>query len=201
MLISWKRFVEFEWIVDTVHCTSRDFTYQVIYTEELSFYSVFYFSYSLVACLGWPLHKSISPRNIKKKCITVLPCIVGCVFDRSVMCDFECYNQHFQLSCTLVPKELTFCLFLFVVQTRIAHLLGVAGTDVPIQDIQKLMVPHKVCKSSFGILTVHFWRVYSLLLVSCVCLSFHANLNINMLYYFPCIYGKYQVTETSHPVH
>ncbi|PSN31190.1 Voltage-dependent calcium channel subunit alpha-2/delta-3 [Blattella germanica] len=29
-------------------------------------------------------------------------------------------------------------------QTRIAHLLGVAGTDVPIQDIQKLMMPHKL---------------------------------------------------------
>ncbi|XP_033611024.1 voltage-dependent calcium channel subunit alpha-2/delta-3 isoform X2 [Cryptotermes secundus] len=29
-------------------------------------------------------------------------------------------------------------------ETRIAHLLGVAGTDVPIQDIQKLMVPHKL---------------------------------------------------------
>lgn len=28
--------------------------------------------------------------------------------------------------------------------TRIAHLLGVAGTDVPIQDIQKLMMPHKL---------------------------------------------------------
>jgi hypothetical protein len=48
-------------------------------------------------------------------------------------------------------KVTYFCLFLFVVQTRIAHLLGVAGTDVPIQDIQKLMVPHKVGKSSFGI--------------------------------------------------
>ncbi|KAJ9593094.1 hypothetical protein L9F63_027664, partial [Diploptera punctata] len=28
--------------------------------------------------------------------------------------------------------------------TRIANLLGVAGTDVPIQDIQKLMMPHKL---------------------------------------------------------
>lgn len=29
-------------------------------------------------------------------------------------------------------------------QTRVANLLGVAGTDVPIQEIQRLMNAHKV---------------------------------------------------------
>lgn len=29
-------------------------------------------------------------------------------------------------------------------QTRVANLLGVAGTDVPIQDIEALMMPHQV---------------------------------------------------------
>lgn len=32
-------------------------------------------------------------------------------------------------------------------QTRVANLLGVAGTDIPIQDIQRLMMPHIVSNS------------------------------------------------------
>jgi hypothetical protein len=30
-------------------------------------------------------------------------------------------------------------------QVRVANLLGVVGTDVPIQQIQKLVQPYKVC--------------------------------------------------------
>jgi hypothetical protein len=41
-----------------------------------------------------------------------------------------------------------------VAQTRIANLLGVAGTDVPIQDIQKLMMPHKVALTLSVLMTV-----------------------------------------------
>lgn len=33
-----------------------------------------------------------------------------------------------------------------LMQTRVANLLGVAGTDIPIQDIQRLMMPHIVSK-------------------------------------------------------
>lgn len=33
----------------------------------------------------------------------------------------------------------------FALQTRVANLLGVAGTDIPIENIQKLMVPYRVC--------------------------------------------------------
>ena len=57
-------------------------------------------------------------------------------------CDV-CSNLSLSIGMCISPK-VTFFLFLSVAQTRIAHLLGVAGTDVPIQDIQKLMMPHKV---------------------------------------------------------
>jgi hypothetical protein len=31
-----------------------------------------------------------------------------------------------------------------ILQTRIANLLGVAGTDIPVDDIKQLMLPHEV---------------------------------------------------------
>jgi hypothetical protein len=73
------------------------------------------------------------------------------MFDESVVFAIWVLQPAIPISLNLSPKVIYFYVFLFVAQTRIARLLGVAGTDVPIQDIQKLMMPHKVCMLNFGI--------------------------------------------------
>lgn len=42
------------------------------------------------------------------------------------------------------------CIITYLLQMKTANLLGIVGTDVPIEEIQKLVSPHKVDKIGYA---------------------------------------------------
>lgn len=51
---------------------------------------------------------------------------------------------------SLVYHYVSLCIIMYLLQMKTANLLGIVGTDVPIEEIQKLVSPYKVDKIGYA---------------------------------------------------